>query len=48
VVDALVTNGVVIELPPPPYDGTGRPPGPRYVLVQGSDDLPSEEATGDE
>jgi hypothetical protein len=48
VIDALVTGGVVIETAPPPYAGVGRPPGPRYVLVQGAGDLPSEEAADDE
>lgn len=48
VIDALVSNGLVIETPPPPYNGAGRPPGPRYVLIQGAGDLPSVEAADDE
>ncbi|GIX11574.1 DUF3987 domain-containing protein [Elioraea sp. Yellowstone] len=48
VIDALVTNGVVMETAPPPYTGVGRPPGPRYVLVQASQDPAGEEAGSDE
>ncbi len=48
VVDALVTNGVVVEMPPPPYNGIGRPPGPRYALVQAPDEMLAGEGAGDE
>jgi hypothetical protein len=47
VIETLVTNGVAMETAPPPYSGVGRPPGPRYVLVQASDTLPAEEAMDD-
>ena len=47
VIDALVVNGVVIETQPPPHSGAGRPPGPRYVLVQPPGDDQGEEDTGD-
>lgn len=48
VIDALVVNGVVIETEPPAYSGVGRPPGPRYVLVQPPGDEPAEEEASDE
>lgn len=43
VIEALVTNGVVIETALPPSGGAGRPPGPRYVLCQAPDDAPTPE-----
>jgi hypothetical protein len=43
VINALVTHGVFIEIHPPPANGAGRPPGPRYVLAQPPSDLPAEE-----
>jgi hypothetical protein len=48
VMDALLTNGVVIETAPLPYSGVGRPPGPRYVLVQTTEGNPTEETASDE
>ena len=48
VINTLVTHGVVIELPPAPATGPGRPPGPRYVLAQTTGDLSAEEDTVDE
>jgi len=48
VINTLVTHGVVIELPPPPASGPGRPPGPRYVLAQTPGDLSTEENTSDD
>jgi hypothetical protein len=48
VIDALLANGVAIETPPRPYSGVGRPPGPRYVLVQAPEEMPAEEAACDE
>ena len=47
VIDALVVNGVVIETQPPPHSGAGRPPGPRYVLVQPPGDDQGEEDADD-
>ncbi|MBR0679436.1 DUF3987 domain-containing protein [Roseomonas eburnea] len=48
VIDALVSNGVAVETPPPPYSGVGRPPGPRYVLVQPNSEMAAEQAAEDE
>jgi hypothetical protein len=47
VISALVTHGVVIEMQPP-ANGIGRPPGPRYALVQAPDETLSGEGAGDE
>jgi hypothetical protein len=48
VIEALVTNGAVIETASPPSGGPGRPAGSRYVLVPAPGDTPAEEAAGDE
>jgi hypothetical protein len=48
VIEALVTNGAVIETAAPASDGPGRPAGTRYVLVPPPGDTPAEEAAGDE
>lgn len=45
VINALVTHEVIIEIPPPPSNGVGRRPGPRYVLAQPPSDLPADEDT---
>ena len=48
VIEALVTNGAVIETAAPASGGPGRPAGARYVLVPPPGDTPAEEAAGDE
>jgi len=48
VIEALVTNGAVIETAAPASSAAGRPAGPRYVLMQSQGDLAAEEAAGDE
>jgi len=48
VIEALVTNGAVIETAAPASGGPGRPAGSRYVLVPPPGDAPAEEAEGDE
>ncbi|WP_270935604.1 bifunctional DNA primase/polymerase [Falsiroseomonas oryzae] len=48
VIDALVSNGLVIETLSPATGSPGRPAGPRYVLVHAPGDLPAEEPAGDE
>ncbi|WP_137179192.1 bifunctional DNA primase/polymerase [Roseomonas sp. AR75] len=47
VIHALVTHGVVIEIQPL-ATGIGRPPGPRYALVQAPDETLSGEGASDE
>jgi hypothetical protein len=47
VINALVTHGVVIEIQPP-STGIGRPPGPRYALVQAPDEALPDEGASDE
>lgn len=48
VIEALVTNGAVIETASPASGGPGRPAGSRYVLVPPPGDTPAEDAAGDE
>jgi hypothetical protein len=48
VIDALVSNGVVMATMPPASGAAGRPAGPRYVLVQSPDDAAAEGPTIDE
>ena len=48
VIDALVSNGVVMATMPPASGAAGRPGGPRYVLVQAPDGATEEEPARDE
>jgi hypothetical protein len=48
VIDALVSNGIVMATLSPTSGAAGRPAGPRYVLVPSPGDATAEEAAGDE
>ena len=48
VIEVLLASGVVIETEPLPYSGVGRPPGPRYVLVQAAEGHSADEVDRDE